>query len=131
MVQWHHWLNGHEFQQTPGDNEDVMQSMGSQTVGHDLMTEEQQHVLSQERNTGSLIQVLYSFPWLPPLCQGLCQISVLWYGIMSTVTNMTSMHEVPSLCKMSLVFFRFPNLLRISTAVVIFWSLKFCPKIHM
>ena len=21
MVGWHHWLNGHEFDQTPGDNE--------------------------------------------------------------------------------------------------------------
>ena len=21
MVGWHHWLNGHEFEQTPGDNE--------------------------------------------------------------------------------------------------------------
>ena len=21
MVGWHHWLNGHEFKQTPGDNE--------------------------------------------------------------------------------------------------------------
>ena len=21
MVGWHHWLNGYEFQQTPGDNE--------------------------------------------------------------------------------------------------------------
>ena len=21
MVSWHHWLNGHEFEQTPGDNE--------------------------------------------------------------------------------------------------------------
>jgi len=22
MVEWHHSLNGHEFEQTPGDNED-------------------------------------------------------------------------------------------------------------
>ena len=21
MVGWHHWLNGHEFEQTPGDSE--------------------------------------------------------------------------------------------------------------
>ena len=84
MVQWHHWLNGHEFQQTPGDNEGVMQSMGLQRVGHDLMTEQQQHVLSQERNTGSLIQVLYSFPWFPPLCRGLCQICFMkWHNVHS------------------------------------------------
>ena len=33
MVEWHHWLNGYEFEQTgkPG----VQQSMGSQRVGHD------------------------------------------------------------------------------------------------
>ena len=33
MVGWHHRLNGHEFEQTPGDDEDgkpgVLQSMGS------------------------------------------------------------------------------------------------------
>ena len=28
---WHHQLNGHEFEQIPG----VLQSMGSQRVGHD------------------------------------------------------------------------------------------------
>ena len=44
MVAWHHRLNGHEFEQTPGDNEgqgnfSVLQSMGSQRVGHDLVTE--------------------------------------------------------------------------------------------
>ena len=22
MVRWHHWLNGHEFEQTPGDSEE-------------------------------------------------------------------------------------------------------------
>ena len=36
-VGWHHWLNGHEFEQTPGDSEGpgklgVLQSMGSQRV---------------------------------------------------------------------------------------------------
>ena len=40
MVGWHHWLNGHEFEQAPGDGEgqgklDVLQSMGSQRVRHD------------------------------------------------------------------------------------------------
>ena len=44
MVGWHHWLNEHEFKQTPGDTENtrkpgVLQSMGSQRVGHDLVTE--------------------------------------------------------------------------------------------
>ena len=36
-VGWHHQLNGHEFEQTPGDSEGqeslvVLQSMGSQRV---------------------------------------------------------------------------------------------------
>ena len=44
MVGWHHWLSGHEFEQTleswwwtgkPG----ILQSMGSQGVGHDWATE--------------------------------------------------------------------------------------------
>ena len=33
MVRWHHQLNGHEFEQTPGDREgqvSLVQSMGSQ-----------------------------------------------------------------------------------------------------
>ena len=44
MAGWHHWLNGHELGQTPGNSEGwgglaVLQSTGSQRVGHDLMTE--------------------------------------------------------------------------------------------
>ena len=36
MVGWHHQLNGHEFAQSPGVGEpSVLQSMGSQRVGHD------------------------------------------------------------------------------------------------
>ena len=44
IVVWHHQLNGHEFEQTlvkdkkPG----MLQSMGSQRVGHILATEQQQ-----------------------------------------------------------------------------------------
>ena len=41
MVGWHHRLNGHEFKQTLGDGEGqdgdvpgVLQSMGSQRIGH-------------------------------------------------------------------------------------------------
>ena len=45
MAGWHHWLNGHEFEQTgklwwtgsPG----VLLPMGSHRVGHDWMTEKQ------------------------------------------------------------------------------------------
>ena len=40
MVGWHHQLNDHEFEQAPGDGEGqgslaMLQSMGSQSVGHD------------------------------------------------------------------------------------------------
>ena len=35
MAGWHHWLNGHEFEQISG----TLQSRGSQTVGHDWATE--------------------------------------------------------------------------------------------
>ena len=46
MVWWHHWLHGHEFEQTPGDSEGqgslLLQSKGPQTGGHNLATEQQQ-----------------------------------------------------------------------------------------
>ena len=47
MVRQHHQLNGHEFEQTPGDSgghrkkPGVLQSIGLQRVGHDLVTEQQ------------------------------------------------------------------------------------------
>ena len=45
MGRSHHWLNGHEFEQTPGDSgghgrTDVLQFMESQRVGHDLVNEQ-------------------------------------------------------------------------------------------
>ena len=43
MVRCHHWLNVHEFEQTPRDRTGklgMLQSMGSQRVGHDLVTEQ-------------------------------------------------------------------------------------------
>ena len=44
MAGWHHRLNGHEFGQTPGvgwwtGRPGLLQSMGSQRVGHDWVTE--------------------------------------------------------------------------------------------
>ena len=43
MGGWHHWLDGHNFEQAPGvcdgqGNLAVLQSMGSQRVGHDWET---------------------------------------------------------------------------------------------
>ena len=39
MIEWHHQLNGPEFEQTPEDSEE--QSMVLQRVGHDWVTEQQ------------------------------------------------------------------------------------------
>ena len=45
MDGWHHRLNGHEFKQTQGDCEGgepgVLQFLGSQRVGHDLVIGQQ------------------------------------------------------------------------------------------
>ena len=45
MVGWHHRLSGHEFEQALGNSEGkpgLLQSMGLQRVGHDLVSEKQQ-----------------------------------------------------------------------------------------
>ena len=39
IVGWHHLLNGHEFEQTPGDSKG-QGSLVSQRVGHNLVTEQ-------------------------------------------------------------------------------------------
>ena len=47
MVGWHHWLNGHESEQTLGDRRTgkpgVLQSMGLQRAGHDLRLNKNHH----------------------------------------------------------------------------------------
>ena len=42
MVRWHHWLNGHEFEQTLGDSagQESLVFMGLRRVRHDLATEQ-------------------------------------------------------------------------------------------
>ena len=49
MVGWHHWLNGHEFEQTPGDSERqeslVYYSSWGCRVWHDKATEQQCEIL--------------------------------------------------------------------------------------
>ena len=50
-VGWHHRLDGHEYEQTPGDGERpgilgccrTVVCMGKQRVGHNLATEQQQY----------------------------------------------------------------------------------------
>ena len=64
MVGWHHRFNGHEFEQTPRDIEGReawhIQSIGSQRVRHDRVTEEQQQGLS----TSLELTQMNSFLWL-------------------------------------------------------------------
>ena len=43
MVRQHHQLSGHESEQTPG-KPGVLQSLGSQRVGHNLVTEQQHRI---------------------------------------------------------------------------------------
>ena len=38
MVGWHHWLNGHEFEQTPGDSEGQGSFEWLQSWGHKVRT---------------------------------------------------------------------------------------------
>ena len=50
MTGWHHQLNGHEFEQAPGVGKGqgkpgVLQSVGSQRVRHDWVTEQQSNKL--------------------------------------------------------------------------------------
>ena len=57
MAGWHHRCNGHELEQTLGDDEghrlSVLQSMGSQRVRHDWVTEQQQQlgILAENRSS--------------------------------------------------------------------------------
>ena len=43
MVGWHHWLNGHEFEQTLGDSEGQGSLVRLQKVRHDLATEQKKN----------------------------------------------------------------------------------------
>ena len=63
MVGWHHQLNGHKFEQTPGDGEGqgslvCCQPMGLQRVRHDWVNERQQsiHCLTG-RNPGKWVNL--------------------------------------------------------------------------
>ena len=52
VVRQHHGLNRHESEQTPGDNEGqenpgVLQPMGSQRIGQDIVTEQQNNKKKQ------------------------------------------------------------------------------------
>ena len=54
MVGWHHWFNGHEFEQAPGDSEGkgslACCSIWGCRVGHDWVTEQQQRIQIVQRH---------------------------------------------------------------------------------
>ena len=78
MVGWHHWLNGHKFEQTPGDGEGqpgMLQSMGSPSVRQDWATEQlspRKYLMKPGPWTKTLVQplaspVVFSLPtWEEP-----------------------------------------------------------------
>ena len=53
MVRWHHWLNGHEFGQTPGDSGGqrslMCYSPWDCRVRHNLATEQKQFIKSMDK----------------------------------------------------------------------------------
>ena len=68
MVGWHHRLDGHEFEQTPGDEGQgrtgkpgVLQSVGSQRVGHSWTTAK----VTEWENRELEIMFLQPPPYLP------------------------------------------------------------------
>ena len=65
MVGWYHQLNGHEFEQAPGNGEGqgkpgMLQSTGSQRVRHGWVTE-QQHKLQIIENISKFSYVEFNF----------------------------------------------------------------------
>ena len=61
MVGWHHWLNGHEFEQAlggcKGQKPGVLQSMGPKRVGHDWATQQQLNVYIHVLNPGGISEL--------------------------------------------------------------------------
>ena len=71
MGGWHHRLNGHEFEQSPGDNEGQgslgrCSPWGSQRVRRDLVTEQQQNCRGHGTETTRL-QNTHALLIPPPL----------------------------------------------------------------
>ena len=64
MVGWHHLLNGHQFEQTPGDSEGEgsLACCSPWGYGHDLIIEQQ-----QEGKSGHCYSILVGSETLPAL----------------------------------------------------------------
>ena len=50
IIGWHHWLNGHEFEQTPGDSEGQGNLMCCGSWGH-----KESHMTEQLKNSNILM----------------------------------------------------------------------------
>ena len=65
MVGWHHQLNGHEFEQTPGDSERqgslACYSLWGHRVGHDEVTEQQFTICKQLKQWPKNYNLSYLF----------------------------------------------------------------------
>ena len=65
IIGWHHWFNGHEFEQILGDRTGkpgVLQSMGSQRVRNDWVAEQQQFPYVE--NEGVVVDGVQGLCWL-------------------------------------------------------------------
>ena len=69
MVEWHHWLTGHESEQAPGDSEGqgslACCSSWGHRVGHDLVTEQQ----PDSNRRSSVLQVHIISFWIIYPCE--------------------------------------------------------------
>ena len=74
MVGWHHQLDGHEFEKALGVGQTgkpgVLQSMGSQRVGHELATEHQQQWGTLRSPLKNLASTLFKFSLVRDLSGG-------------------------------------------------------------
>ena len=78
MIGWHHWLSGHESEQTLGDGEGQgrLQSMGSQRVKHSLVTEQQQQCIIIQKRVQENLFLVRSFLFTQ-WCQCHCQFILI------------------------------------------------------
>ena len=67
MVGWHHRLNGHEFEQTQGDDEG-QGSPGSQRVRHNSATEQQQPPPCLSFSLFQVVNKVSSPSFMLPVC---------------------------------------------------------------
>ena len=77
IVRWHHWLNGDEFGRPYKTEEPGMpQSMGSQRVRHNLVTEQQRKHLDSgsQKSESSFICHSTNTYWRPLMYQFLCSM---------------------------------------------------------